>query len=309
MITGARILVTGAGGRVAFPIVRALARANEVWAVARFSNPRDRPRLEELGVRCVPKDLGRDPLTGVPNDFDYVFHAAAAYGDEAELHWPAMFETNVQATGQLMRHVGPVRGFVFCSTGSVYRYQGARPLSEDDPLGIHIGSYSLSKIAAESLVRFLSREYEIPATIIRIFSTYGPEGGAPAFRLQALLEEREIVLHPDRPNRFNPIYEDDYVTLGIRALEVAQPDPIIVNWAGSETVSAEDYCAYLAELVGAEPRFRYGPEAYTPLWPDVTRMHSVLGRTHVPWRAGMRRMVEALHPNRLTREPGGESGS
>jgi UDP-glucuronate 4-epimerase len=34
--------------------------------------------------------------------------------------------------------------------------------------------------------------------------------------------------------------------LGIRAMEVAAMPPIVVNWAGSETVSIEEYCAYTA---------------------------------------------------------------
>ena len=68
-----------------------------------------------------------------------------------------------------------------------------------------------------------------------------------------MLAGKPIRLHPDAPNNYNPIYEDDYVELGIRAMEVAATPPIVVNWAGSETVSVEDYCAYMGELVGVEP--------------------------------------------------------
>ena len=102
------------------------------------------------------------------------------------------------------------------------------------------------------------------------------------------------MLHPDSPNNYNPIFEDDYVRLAIRALEVAAPDHVVVNFAGSETVSAEDYCAYLGELVHKPVRIRYDPDAPWPLWPDVTRMHGVLGPTEVPWREGMRRIAEAV---------------
>ena len=68
----------------------------------------------------------------------------------------------------------------------------------------------------------------------------------------------------------------------------------MVNFAGSETVSAEDYCAYLGELVGRPALIRYDTGAPWPIWPDVTRMHEVLGRTRVPWREGMRRVAEAI---------------
>ena len=81
--------------------------------------------------------------------------------------------------------------------------------------------------------------------------------------------------------------------LGIRALQMASVPPLTVNWAGSETVSAEDYCTYLGQLIGKEVRFRYDERAPWPLWPDVTLMHEVLGRTQVPWREGMALVAEA----------------
>ena len=137
------------------------------------------------------------------------------------------------------------------------------------------------------------REFEIPTTIIRIFSTYGPLGGAPADRLDRIRAGKPVVLHPDSPNNYNPIYEDDYVRLGIRAIEAASVPALTVNWAGSETVSAEDYCRYLGDLVGKDVTFRYDVDAPWPIWPDVTFMHEVLGRTEIPWRVGMRRMAEA----------------
>ena len=56
MLEGQKILITGATGRVAFPISRALAARNEVWGVARFSQSGTRERLEALGVRAVRHD-------------------------------------------------------------------------------------------------------------------------------------------------------------------------------------------------------------------------------------------------------------
>ncbi len=37
-------------------------------------------------------------------------------------------------------------------------------------------------------------------------------------------------------------------------------------------------------------------EAVCPLWPDVTYMHEILGRTKVHWRDGFRKMIEARRP-------------
>ena len=114
-----------------------------------------------------------------------------------------------------------------------------------------------------------------------------------------MLRGEPIRLYPDPPNNFNPIYEDDYVELGIRAMEVAALPPITVNWGGSETVSAEEYCAYMGELVGVEPIFEYTEEAHTPLWPDVTVHARDPGSHQGPLEGGFRRMIEARHPELL----------
>ncbi|MFZ0667594.1 MAG: NAD(P)-dependent oxidoreductase [Acidimicrobiales bacterium] len=292
------VLVTGATGRIGFPIARSLARdGHRVYGLARCSNPRDEPRLREAGITPIVCDIAAIDPNSLPEGLTHVFHAAARLGRDTDFDWQKTFDVNVRTTGRLIAACSTVRGFVFCSSGSTYAYQGRRPLKEDDPPGVHLGIYSLSKIAAEAVAQNFAEHFGVPLTIIRIFSTYGPMGGAPADRLDRIRAGKDVVLHPDKPNNYNPIFEDDYVRLGTRALEVATVPGLVVNWAGSETVSAEDYCTYLGELVGREVRFRYDERAPWPLWPDVTKMHAVLGRTEVPWREGMRRMAEARLTN------------
>ncbi len=298
MFEGEKVLITGASGKIAFPIARRLAEHNEVWGVARLRDADQRAKLQSAGIHPVALDLSEGDFTSLPQDFDYVFHAAV---DTGVGDWRRCVETNAQVSGDLMVHCGQAKGFVYCSTGSIYAYQGQRPLNESDPPGAPLrANYSISKVAGEQICTWVARRYGIPLTVIRICSTYGPEGGAPADRLEQILRREPIRLHPDAPNNYNPIFEDDYVDLGIRAMEVASVPPITVNWSGSETVSIEDYCAYMGELVGIAPIFEYTEEAHTPLWPDVTFMHAVLGRTKVHWKDGLRRMIEARHPELLT---------
>jgi UDP-glucuronate 4-epimerase len=292
-----KILITGATGKIAFPIARALAQRNEVWGAARFSKPGDRDKLTAAGIRPLQLDMSSGNLSAVPSDFTYVFHAAV---DPGQGDWRRCVRTNAHNSGELLHHCRKSKGFVYCSTGSIYLYQGQRPLTEADGPGVpDRANYSFSKIAGEAVCTWVAERFAIPLTIIRICSTYGPLGGAPADRLEMMLQGKPIRLHPDKPNNYNPIYEDDYVELGIRAMEVAAVPPIVVNWAGSETVSIEEYCAYMGKLVGVEPIFEYTPQVHTPLWPDVTYMHEVLGRTKVHWRDGFRKMIEARRPDLL----------
>ncbi|HEY0226099.1 MAG TPA: NAD(P)-dependent oxidoreductase, partial [Mycobacterium sp.] len=268
---GQKILITGATGKVAFPIARSLAADNEVWGAARLRSPADRDKLTSAGITPIALDVSTCDFSALPGDFTYVFHAAVDTGAD---DWLRCLHTNAQSSGDLLYHCRAAKGFVFCSTGSIYAYQGRRPLTESDPPGAPLqANYSFSKVAAEAVCTWIADQHRIPLTIIRICSTYGPQGGAPADRLEMLLAHKPIRLHPDAPNNYNPIYEDDYVEFGIRAMEVADTPPVVVNWAGSQTVSIEDYCAFLGELVGVQPVFEYSPNAHTPLWPDVTRMH------------------------------------
>jgi len=297
VLEGQKILITGATGKIAFPIARALAQRNEVWGAARFIKPGSRDKLTAAGVRALELDMSSGDLSAVADDFSYVFHAAV---DDGAGDWRRCVATNAHNSGKLLHHCRKARGFLYCSTGSIYQYQGRRPLTEADGPGVpDRANYSFSKVAGEAVCTWVAEQFGVPLTIIRICSTYGPQGGAPADRLEMMLQGKPIRLHPDKPNNFNPIYEDDYVDLGIRAMEVAALPPIVVNWAGSETVSAEEYCTYMGELVGIRPIFEYTPAVHTPLWPDVSYMHRILGRTRVHWRDGFRRMIEARHPELL----------
>ena len=47
---GDEILVTGPAGQIAFPLAARLARDNEVWGIARFSDPKTRERCEKAGI-------------------------------------------------------------------------------------------------------------------------------------------------------------------------------------------------------------------------------------------------------------------
>ena len=56
-LSGRRVLVTGASGLVALPVAVALAKSNEVYAVARFSDPAQKRLLEAAGARPITFDL------------------------------------------------------------------------------------------------------------------------------------------------------------------------------------------------------------------------------------------------------------
>jgi nucleoside-diphosphate-sugar epimerase len=296
MLRGERILLTGPTSQVAFPLACELAKHNQVYGLARFGRDADRERLERVGVTCLKADLAATSFADLPSDFTYVLNFAVVKTGSFEDDLAA----NVEGLGRLMRHCRGARAFFHCSSGAVYQSAGGRPLAEGDALGdshrMLFPTYSIGKIAAESMVRFCAREWDLPAVIARLSVPYGDNGGWPWFHLMMLRAGQPIPLHPERPNVFNPVHEDDYVAHVPRLLGLAKVPAVTINWGGSEPVSVEEWCGYLGQLTGLEVAFKETDRAIPSLRLDLTRMHEHLGHTTVAWREGLRRMVAAFDP-------------
>jgi UDP-glucuronate 4-epimerase len=302
---GKKVLVTGPAGNMGLPLVRALAPDNEVWGVARFSNPDSVEELEALGVRCVRKDIGRDSFDDLPTDFDSVFHGASLIPLASERDMAETFAINTQATARLFSHCRDTSTFVFCSTAGVYRHQ-PRPLLESDEYGADVPAYAMSKIAAEQAVLFLSGQWQTPALILRIGALYGPEGGTGgAFApIDRMVQGKQIWVNPAEPRGLCLLWEGDAVRLAIRSLESGTVPPTVLNLCGDEKVSVEEYCTYAGELLGLEPQFFYTDQTYPANPMDNTVMHAVLGGCDVTWREGIRRLVAHKYPDRLAAASG-----
>ena len=159
-------------------------------------------------------------------------------------------------------------------------------------------TYSISKIAAEAVVRFSAREFQLPTVITRFSVPYGDNGGWPWFHLMMMKSGTEIPIHSDRPNLFNPIHQDDYVAQIPAMLELASTPAHIVNWGGPQA-SLEEWCGILGELTGLEPRFRETTDTIGSVTLDLAHMHEAIGQATVDLRDGLRRLVEARDPELL----------
>ncbi len=163
-----------------------------------------------------------------------------------------------------------------------------------------MATYSIAKIAAEAVVRTEARQLGLPTTIARLNVPYGDNGGWPLFHLEMVLAGQPVPVHPDRPNLFNPIHEDDIVATLPALLAAASVPATIVNWGGDQQVSLEDWVTELAGLVGREATFDITDATIGGVTTDNERRRELVGPTTVDWHDGMRRMVAAQHPELLT---------
>ena len=236
---GEKVLVVGCTGQVAMPVAKTLAADNDVWGIARFTNAAARDELEAAGVSCEAVDVAEPDL-----------------------------DTNLGAVTYVVEHCRAAKAFLHCSTTGVYQPRADHVFTEDDPLGDNhrpweptmpfLSTYSISKIASEAAARYAARRWNVPTVIPRLAVPYGDNGGWPAFHLEMLAAGMAIPVHPARPNRYNPIHEDDIVATVSALLGAATIPPTVVNWAGSLKIDLAPWPALQAfqARVAARPKVR-----------------------------------------------------
>lgn len=299
-LTGSKLLITGPTGQVALPVVEYFAKIADVYALARFKKQEDRDTIEALGATPIAADLA-DPasLQAIPDDFDYVLNFAVVKTGEFEYDLAA----NGEGIGNLMTRCKSAKAIVHFSSTAVYEYGGHTPRKEDDPLGdnhrLMFPTYSISKIAAETVCRFVAHQHNIPTTIARLSVPYGDNGGWMYFHMLMMQGGMPIDIHPEGPNYYNLLHADDYIEKIPYLLGAATPEVTTTNFGGSQQTSIEEWCAYITELTGFEPVFNETSKAFGSLAIDTTRMHELIGETSVDWREGIKRQFNNLCPEVL----------
>lgn len=299
-LSGEKILVTGPAGQIAFPLAEFLARDNEVWGVARFSEEGSEQRCRDAGITTRRLDLGDGDLSTLPDDFTYVLHLAAFQGGGWD--YDHAFAVNAEGTGLLLQHCRSAKAALVMSTHSVYRPPADgdphHVFVETDPLGevnsAHCPTYSMAKIAQEAVARTCARLFDLPVTIARMNASYGVNGGLPTMHLDALLAGQAVTTRWD-PCMYMPIHQDDINSQTAALLDAASVPATIVNWAGDEPVSVQEYCAYLGELGGFDAVVNAveQPGTLRGSVTDNTRRASFTGPCRVGWREGLAAVYEA----------------
>lgn len=300
MLEGHKILVTGLTGRIGGAIAEHLAPHNEVWGLARFTRAGSREEAEARGIRTVAADFAREPMTDVPEDFDYVIHAAANVRcQDAE---GGMVE-HADASARLMLHCRTSRAFLHVSATGIYK-QHPDPhhiYGETDDLGGgYGGQYAPTKLAAEGAVRAAAILLELPTVICRQNVHYGGGSDDPDLidgAIDAFVATGDVFLPPEGPFVIGPIHRDDICAFVEPCLAAASVPATTVNWGGDELVDWQEMFEYIGALIGRPPRFvRSERFAFPNCYPDPTRRQRIAGPCKVDWRQGVRRTVALRHP-------------
>ena len=177
------ILVTGIAGFIgSHTAERLLSLGHNVVGVDNFCDyysldlkQMNARAVEEKGAKIIKMDLRHPEDYGLlSKDFHYIFHFAAQPGISQTSTFEDYFSNNIIATKYLIDFAlecKDLKLFVNIGTSSIYGLEATYP---EDVMAKPASHYGVTKLAAEQLVLQKSRELQMQACSLRLYSVIGP---------------------------------------------------------------------------------------------------------------------------------------
>jgi len=326
-----RVLITGTAGFIGFHLARLLLAEGftvhgydgmtDYYDVA-LKRRRHQMLLQSANFAATEGMLeDRALLDSVADTFapDVIVHLAAQAGVRYSLENPrAYLDANVIGTFNVMEAARrlAVRHLLMASTSSVYGANTEMPFIETEKADTQLTIYAATKKATESMGHAYAHLWNLPTTMFRFFTVYGP-WGRPDLALykfvDAMLDGRPIDIynHGDMYRDFT--YVDDLVRairLLIDAVPVRPADGVVpegdslspvapyrvVNIGNSDKVRLLDFIEAIEDSLGIKAQRNYMPMQMGDVpatWANADLLQALTGyRPQTDFRVGIGRFVE-----------------
>lgn len=284
------IMLLGAGGKMGPSLAELAQRAvtaagskKKVIAVSRFSNQAERERLQSIGIETIACNLlDAQELQRLPEVENVIYLAGMKFGATGKA--AETWATNTFLPGIAAQKFKNSRIVLF-STGNVYpltpiKFGGS---TEDDPTN-PIGEYAQSALGRERIFEYFSRVLQIPGAVIRLNYAIDLRYGILLDVAQKVFQRRTVDL---AMGNVNVIWQGDANAAVLRAFEICQTPPVILNVTGPETVSIRQLAKNMGAIFQIEPIFE-NVEADTALLSNASRCHQLFGYP----AASLQQMIE-----------------
>ncbi|MGB6184560.1 MAG: GDP-mannose 4,6-dehydratase [Sphingopyxis granuli] len=250
---------------------------------------------------------------------DIIIHLAAQAGVRYSIENPrAYINSNVVGTFNIMEAArrNGVAHLLMASTSSVYGANEDMPFTETEKADTPLTIYAATKKANEAMAHSYAHLWNLPTTMFRFFTVYGP-WGRPDLALykfvDAILDGRSIDVynHGDMYRDFT--YVDDLVR-AIRLLIDAAPrrpaspadigegdslSPVapfrIVNIGNNDKVRLLDFIEAIEDELGIKAKRNYmdmQPGDVPATWADASLLERLTGyRPQTSYREGVRNFI------------------
>ncbi|OJY38957.1 MAG: UDP-glucuronate 5-epimerase [Rhizobiales bacterium 65-9] len=233
-----RALVTGGAGFIGFHVAKRLLADD--WIVASvdgmtpYYDPRLKQRrhaiLKDRSNRFSAHEIMLEDSGSLARAFeearpDVVIHLAAQAGVRYSLENPrAYIDANIVGTFNVMELVRERKPqhFLLASTSSVYGANPVMPFAETDRADHPLTLYAATKKATEAMTHSYAHLWNLPTTVFRFFTVYGP-WGRPDMALfkfvKAILAGEPIDVYGEGRMQRDFTYIDDLVEGIVRLVD------------------------------------------------------------------------------------------
>ncbi len=281
-----KVLITGTAGFIGFHLASLLlADGNRVHGYDGMTDYYDVSLKQSRHARLLKnpnfscdegmlEDTGRFDQVADTFEPDVIIHLAAQAGVRYSLENPrAYVESNIVGTFNVMeaarRH--KVRHLLMASTSSIYGANTDMPFDECEKADTQLTMYAATKKANESMGHSYAHLWDLPTTMFRFFTVYGPWGRPDLafFKFaDAILDDRPIDIY----NHGNMYRDFTYVDDLVRAIsllidvvptrpqspaDIAEGDSLspvapyrVVNIGNSEKVRLMDFIDAIEQSLG-----------------------------------------------------------
>jgi UDP-glucuronate 4-epimerase len=326
-----RVLITGTAGFIGFHLARLLLdRGHEVCGYDGFTDYYD-VRLKRARHEILERHATFTPVEGMLEDSaaldaaadafapQVIVHLAAQAGVRYSLECPrAYLDSNVIGTFNVMevarRHA--ISHLLMASTSSVYGANEDMPFRETEKADDQLTIYAATKKANESMGHAYAHLWNLPTTMFRFFTVYGP-WGRPDLALfkfvDAMLDGRPIDIYNNGQMFRDFTYVEDLVQ-AIAALigrtperpaarsDIPEGDSLspaapfrIVNIGNSDKVRLLDFIDAIEAELGLSAIRNYMPMQLGDVpatWADASLLNRLTGYApRTDFRVGIAQFV------------------
>ncbi|NLM40031.1 MAG: NAD(P)-dependent oxidoreductase [Firmicutes bacterium] len=272
------ILILGVSGKMGPTLAQMAVRAAElagkgqkVYGAARFSNPDERARLDEMGVETIAIDLLNDDLSTLPEAPNVIYMVGHKFGTTGREHMA--WAINTFTAGRVAETLRD-RRFVVFSTGNVYPLTpvfqgGATEEHKPDP----VGEYAQSCLGRERLFQYAAEKFNTPVLIYRLNYAIDLRYGVLCDIAQRVYAGESVDLNM---GHVNVIWQGDANERALRALKYVSNPPKILNITGPETLSVRWLAEEFGKRFGREVHFT-GTEQETALLSNAQESMRLFG--------------------------------
>ena len=282
-LSGAKVLVTGAGGFIGSHLTEFLCELGaDVTALFRYTSGASCGALANSRfLKEIKKEFGdiRDPETcaRIVKKQEYIFHLAAQVAIPYSYLAPRDFvAVNVNGTANLLQPAIVAKNlqcFLYMSTSEVYGSAQKIPIDETHPLAPQ-SPYAATKASAELLARSYALSYDLPVTTVRTFNTVGPRQSPraviPTIISQAL-HGRSLKLGETSTSRDFLYISDTVRGLALAAVS-AKTNGRTLNLCTGEETKIKSVVSHVGEILERKLAVTRDNQRVRPKASEVTRL-------------------------------------